>query len=213
MKKRILVLLAVLVLVLYGCGNDWDRDTYCKKLGVDCRPELDCNDLTGKVHPGADELCHDDVDSDCDGTTDDINVNGDSCSSAPNKILEFDFGSYDYINTIGVNDIRAQMSALRYGVNYKNTFYECRVFNRVELFDTDSPQDAQKYFNLFTYDGELIDYFGRKIYRETSDNFATFSWVSGTKYIKIKPASTCFAPNRLIYDHLLIRYLEKYPPI
>ena len=53
--------------------HDWDRDTY-----IDVAwGGTDCDDLDPLVNPGAEEICNDGVDNDCDGTRNDCRLEGD----------------------------------------------------------------------------------------------------------------------------------------
>ena len=75
--NKIFSLLTVLVLGLAMVGlvtpvvADWaydnDRDGY--KTGGNNHP-YDCDDTNSAINPGADEVCDDDVDNDCDGLID-----------------------------------------------------------------------------------------------------------------------------------------------
>jgi hypothetical protein len=55
-------------------GTDEDEDTYksCDRIAE----LIDCDDNDPDVHPGADEVC-DGVDTDCNGTVDDVDLDGD----------------------------------------------------------------------------------------------------------------------------------------
>jgi hypothetical protein len=49
---------------------DNDKDGYGNPADNCLHPELDCNDTDASVNPGAEEVCDDGVDNDCDGDTD-----------------------------------------------------------------------------------------------------------------------------------------------
>ena len=72
-----------------------DPNTSCTDADNDgaCRETDDCDDADSSVHPGADEVCDDGVDNDCDGLVDtadpgcqtgicDLGATGDTCDSA-----------------------------------------------------------------------------------------------------------------------------------
>jgi predicted small secreted protein len=47
-----------------GASNDLDGDSFTERDG-------DCDDTDASIHPGATEVCDDDVDNDCNGAIDD----------------------------------------------------------------------------------------------------------------------------------------------
>ena len=66
---------------------DLDGDGYGNPASSACtHPELDCDDSSGNVHPGATEQCSNNIDDDCDGFADD------GCGNAPVVCMEAEAG-------------------------------------------------------------------------------------------------------------------------
>jgi len=91
-KRKTSVLLGVILsstVLLCGClCYDSDEDGYFGHTGL-CPDGTDCNDGDADVHPGAEEICGNEVDEDCDGSAEqedddndgyhDILCEGDDC--------------------------------------------------------------------------------------------------------------------------------------
>jgi hypothetical protein len=53
-----------------GCATCTDADGDGYFVGTGCESPPDCDDTRASVHPGAAEMCGNDIDEDCDGQTD-----------------------------------------------------------------------------------------------------------------------------------------------
>jgi hypothetical protein len=67
---RFLFLALTASTIAIGCSADKDGDGYKSGVGEGA----DCDDSDAEVNPGADELCGDSIDNDCDGSTDEADA-------------------------------------------------------------------------------------------------------------------------------------------